>query len=122
MIMVGPNARGGQGFTRSHLNLPVGSPLMNTIQLSEENRDDLIDLLEEHKKLAWALTKVDDPKWSTTVALTNEDAGEGEDPFVDITFGNEAISTLITARFNEVVEKLRLQGVVIHQRPAVRDA
>lgn len=90
---------------------------MNTIQLSEDNRDELVNLLEEHKKLAWAMTKVDDPKWATTVALTNEDAEEGEDPFVDIQFGNEAIKELLRARFNDVVEKLRLQGVVVHQRP-----
>lgn len=84
-----------------------------TIKLDDAGRDELVVLLAEHKRLAWALTKLDDPKWATTVALTNEEPEEGEDPFVDFEFGTEIIRDFLVARFNSVVDALRLKGIVV---------
>lgn len=84
------------------------------IKLNEKNRDELVALLDEQKRLARALTKLDDPKWQTSVALTtDEDPESGEEDYIEFLFNNEVIKDILIARYNSVAESLRLLDIVV---------
>lgn len=84
-----------------------------TIQLNVKDRDELIALLEEHKRLALAMAKMDDPKWDGVVALsTDEDNVErGEDCFIELSFSKGVILEVLTERYNAVLEELRHRDI-----------
>lgn len=85
-----------------------------TIQLNEKDRDELVFLLAEHKRMAGALAKIGDPKWKTSVALTtDEDVDRGEESYIEFFFSSDVIKDILIARHNNIVESLRRQGIVV---------
>lgn len=93
-----------------------------TIQLNEADRDELVALFEEHKRIALAMTKMDDPKWVATIGLTTEeDVERGEDTYIELSFSKSVILEVLTDRYNTVAELLRDRGVVLHMKPAEKN-